>query len=62
MLIMPLPYPKPIFFVVFGSEQIMRGCGIFRMPVRIWSEIGSDADLNGQVICAYVENYMLIKN
>ena len=59
-------HPNPIFFVVFGSERmrIMRGCGIFRMLelVRIWSEIGSDADLNSQVICAYVENYMLIKN
>ena len=52
-------HPNPIFFVVL---RIMRGCGIFWMLVRIWSEIGSDADLNSQVICAYVENYILIKN
>jgi len=57
-------HPNPIFFVVFGSERmrIMRGCRIFWMLARIWSEIGSDADLNSQVICAYVENYILIKN
>lgn len=34
----------------------------FWMSGMVWSGIGSDMDSNSQVICAYIENYILIKD
>jgi hypothetical protein len=66
--ILPLPYPNPLLFIGFGAERIIRGCGcgcecgFFWMSGMVWSGIGSDMDSNSQVICAYIENYILIKD
>ena len=65
---MPFPYPNPLFFVGFGAERIIHGCGcgygFFRYSelVRIWSGNGSETDFNSRVTCAYIENYILVKN
>jgi len=64
--IMPSLYLNLFFFIGLCAERIIYGYGyrFFRWPelVRIWSGTGSKTDFNSRVTCAYIENYMLVKN